>query len=251
MRTQTHLLSSDERKRKRPPLCHPDRPNFGFLQCESCYRHARYRATHPLPKRMPVPPGQKWCASCQTVKDVSAFGKNKSKKDGLSTYCLLCFKKWRPSVRASYHRNKHKYALRTKEYHKLHQPEATARLREKRKQNPDWYRDYKLRQIGTSLAEFRRLFEFQEKKCAICQASDPGGRGWHADHDHATNVFRGVLCSGCNTALGFLKDNPALLRRAADYLELTTAARLRNSVSPTGMSDRPAVPAESYPSLLS
>lgn len=30
---------------------------------------------------------------------------------------------------------------------------------------------------------------------------------------------RGILHRGCNTALGFFKDNPAICRRAAEYLE--------------------------------
>jgi hypothetical protein len=31
--------------------------------------------------------------------------------------------------------------------------------------------------------------------------------------------IRGLLCVNCNLALGQLKDDPALLRKAADYLE--------------------------------
>jgi len=40
-----------------------------------------------------------------------------------------------------------------------------------------------------------------------------------ADHDHRTGDPRGVLCSRCNTAIGFLQDDPARLRAAAKYLE--------------------------------
>lgn len=39
------------------------------------------------------------------------------------------------------------------------------------------------------------------------------------DHDHVTMQFRGVLCRACNTALGCANDDPALLRKLADYLE--------------------------------
>lgn len=39
------------------------------------------------------------------------------------------------------------------------------------------------------------------------------------DHCHTKKVVRGLLCSQCNVALGMLKDDPDLLRRAADYLE--------------------------------
>lgn len=52
--------------------------------------------------------------------------------------------------------------------------------------------------------------------CAICRNT---ARRWAGDHDHYTGRFRAVLCSPCNVGIGHLKDNPARLRAAADYLE--------------------------------
>ena len=54
----------------------------------------------------------------------------------------------------------------------------------------------------------------QEGRCAIC--NNPAKC---VDHDHATGKVRGILCAGCNRALGFMFDKPALLRRGAEYLE--------------------------------
>lgn len=51
--------------------------------------------------------------------------------------------------------------------------------------------------------------------CKICGES----RKLHVDHCHKTGKFRGILCHKCNRALGFFKDDPALLRRAADYID--------------------------------
>lgn len=58
------------------------------------------------------------------------------------------------------------------------------------------------------------LLTIQKRHCAIC---------WdvlaeHIDHDHATGAVRGMLCSGCNSGMGRLGDDPTSLRRAADYL---------------------------------
>lgn len=39
----------------------------------------------------------------------------------------------------------------------------------------------------------------------------------HIDHDHATGIVRGRLCSGCNTSLGMLKENPARIEGLARY----------------------------------
>lgn len=54
----------------------------------------------------------------------------------------------------------------------------------------------------------------QGDSCAVC-----GETATHLDHDHKTNLNRGMLCTSCNMAIGLFHDNPELLRAAADYLE--------------------------------
>jgi hypothetical protein len=51
--------------------------------------------------------------------------------------------------------------------------------------------------------------------CDICHELKP----LNQDHDHVTGKQRGKLCMACNTVLGHMKDNPKILRDAADYLE--------------------------------
>lgn len=41
----------------------------------------------------------------------------------------------------------------------------------------------------------------------------------HMDHDHATGEFRALLCSGCNNALGFLKEDSARISGLREYIE--------------------------------
>jgi len=38
------------------------------------------------------------------------------------------------------------------------------------------------------------------------------------DHNHTTGEFRGVLCNGCNRALGLFKDNEEVVKTALEYL---------------------------------
>lgn len=59
----------------------------------------------------------------------------------------------------------------------------------------------------------------QGGKCAICGGTNPGGHRLAVDHDHTTGAVRGLLCHACNAGIGKLRDDPALLRVAADYLD--------------------------------
>lgn len=55
--------------------------------------------------------------------------------------------------------------------------------------------------------------------CELCGQPNANGRALHLDHNHRTGAFRGWLCDLHNRGLGYFKDDPALLRRAAAYLE--------------------------------
>ncbi len=49
--------------------------------------------------------------------------------------------------------------------------------------------------------------------CECCGTSSPGTRrGWQADHDHATGLFRGFLCNRCNVGAGFIEDEKFVLQ---------------------------------------
>lgn len=61
-----------------------------------------------------------------------------------------------------------------------------------------------------------RLTLEQDGKCAICATAVPQ---LHVDHCHATGHIRAGLCPTCNTALGLLKDDPAIALAAGTYLE--------------------------------
>lgn len=53
--------------------------------------------------------------------------------------------------------------------------------------------------------------------CELCNRP-PGKISLHLDHCHKTGAFRGWLCNNCNRGIGYLKDDPVLLRKAARYL---------------------------------
>jgi len=77
---------------------------------------------------------------------------------------------------------------------------------------------------GITPEEYQEMLARQGGLCAICKnAANPQGiraaSRLHIDHDHLTQVVRDLLCNSCNNGLGRFRDNPALLRAAADYIE--------------------------------
>jgi hypothetical protein len=86
----------------------------------------------------------------------------------------------------------------------------------------------KFARYGLTRTTYFLLLDKQDGGCAICGSNDPKGRGrFHVDHDHACcpgktscgKCVRGLLCHFCNLMLGNARDEPAVLRRAAEYLE--------------------------------
>ena len=78
-------------------------------------------------------------------------------------------------------------------------------------------RDLKFK-YNLSLEEYEELLEKQNNVCYICKLP-PNSQGLVVDHDHATGRVRGLLCSSCNTGLGYFRDNIAYLEEAIKYLK--------------------------------
>jgi hypothetical protein len=72
---------------------------------------------------------------------------------------------------------------------------------------------------GLSFDEYERMLASHNGVCWIC-GDEPNPPC--IDHDHKTGRIRGILCRGCNTAIGRMKDDPKRLRAAAAYLEASS-----------------------------
>lgn len=79
-------------------------------------------------------------------------------------------------------------------------------------------RDLRLRRLyNVTEAEWEQVLEAQGGGCGIC--GRPGVTiSLATDHDHATGLFRGILCSRHNVMLRE-GTTSAILRAAADYLD--------------------------------
>lgn len=73
--------------------------------------------------------------------------------------------------------------------------------------------------FGLTRKDYFELLADQGGTCAICLRQSRTRR-LSIDHDHKTGRVRGLLCNQCNKEmLGAARDDPAVLRRAIDYLE--------------------------------
>lgn len=124
------------------------------------------------------------CTRCGIERPASDFHKWSGYKDGYRPDCKMC----------------------RREY---------GRQRQKRLKH-----ELTARRYGTSTRCYLEILEIQGGRCAICLAAPvEGARSMPIDHDHVTGRLRGILCPRCNGGLGMFQDSPALLRKAADYLE--------------------------------
>lgn len=150
----------------------------------------------------------KHCAKCNLDLDVSEFGKDKSRKSGLYSYCKKCTYK---SVRHYIKKNEAHYKEYQKSYRSLHLEKlrkyARGYQKIRYKNNRELWRCYvrKRRALKRGLQSPRRneIFSKIEKfnnLCAYC-----GGNYKHLDHivplsKGGTDAISNLLpaCSSCN-----------------------------------------------------
>jgi hypothetical protein len=77
----------------------------------------------------------------------------------------------------------------------------------------------RFKKIGVTQEQYDGAYLKQKGVCAVCSLPCAQGISLAADHCHTTGVFRGLLCTQCNTGLGLFKDNKLLLENAIQYLK--------------------------------
>jgi hypothetical protein len=143
----------------------------------------------------------KYCPSCGTVKDSSAFWANARRADGLQSVCKRChYTKYNTKK----DRDKAKQAGR--KYQKSEHGRNKA------------YEYAIKRKYGLSADKYAAMLNAQDHACAVCGRHGETYRKLCVDHDHETGVVRGLLCDRCNKALGLVKDEVILLTKLAEYL---------------------------------
>jgi nitrate/TMAO reductase-like tetraheme cytochrome c subunit len=73
---------------------------------------------------------------------------------------------------------------------------------------------------GLNYEQWEKLRENEGHACMICGITESeNSRRLDVDHCHSSGKVRGILCNPCNNMIAHAKDNVAVLRAAAEYLE--------------------------------
>jgi len=171
---------------------------------------------------------RKLCTKCFQEKPHSEFWKSRNTKDGFNTKCKDC---GREAKRRQKENNPEHYRKKRKEYYHKYEKTIKAKLRQS-----NYIKRWRIETLyGITHEEYLGILAKQNYACAICEGElIPGtNKKPHIDHCHETGKVRGVLCKGCNTALGFLGDNIEGVKRALAYLSesesLTTKVNANES----------------------
>ena len=198
-------------------------------ECKVCAvrrEQRRRRGLNTRPK-LPCAGGRKRCNCCGKVRSVSSFSKKSSNVDGLECICRTCY-----AVREQKRRKK----LSQRKRINVPKEKVCPRCGVLRSSS-DYYRDrtnldglhyrcktchnakIRAQRYGVSQADYEGLLQKQKGVCAVCRRPFKSKKEPAVDHDHKTGAVRGLLCTSCNCAIGYMKDDPKCLRRAAMYLE--------------------------------
>jgi hypothetical protein len=157
----------------------------------------------------------KRCKKCGELKPFDQFYKAKGMRDGYRSECKTCHL---AQHRIWYSANREASIANVKRWQQENKAHLHAYRKEYRQRRKTEERDaYLRRTFGITQAGYEAILAMQGGGCAICGKS-PGKISLHVDHDHATGEVRGLLCVGCNNALGQFRDDLSLLARASDYL---------------------------------
>lgn len=174
------------------------------------------------------------CNKCNETKDELQFSWRIKAKQIRQNICKACaiiasieYRSSRPELikekaKVKYQENKEKYLAEKREYYLKNRDTIIAKRRKDYKEGMVTGNTQKIarksalkRNFGLTLAEIERMKELQGNVCAICKRE----KKLVVDHCHNSGKVRGLLCSLCNTHLGYIEESKETLLRAISYLE--------------------------------
>jgi hypothetical protein len=162
------------------------------------------------------PETERSCRRCGETKPIDDFAKGDN--GVLRRVCREC--------KAEQHRQwRANNTERVKDWHRKYAqtPERKAAHRDRQRhyhyKDPQAQADRNMRKkYGITLEQYQAMLEKQDGVCAVCGEGCKSGRALSVDHNHTTGQLRGLLCGNCNRGIGYLQDDPELIRAALEYI---------------------------------
>lgn len=121
--------------------------------------------------------------------------------------------------KAYYAANADKICQYQKDYRAKNKTELKDYKRNYYLENKENWVKSKCAKYGITPDIYYKMYADQQGKCLGCGKTETElNSSLCIDHCHTTNKVRGLLCGGCNKALGHVKDNPEVLTKLALYL---------------------------------
>jgi hypothetical protein len=156
----------------------------------------------------------KRCKVCAELKPLDDFYRAAGMRDGYRSDCKSC----NLATRAAKYRGNPRPAIeRALQWQRDNPERHQAKQREYAESGKKKIADRKShlkRTYGLTLEDFDAMLAAQGGGCAICGKPNVD----HIDHDHRSGRVRGILCFGCNVAIGQMDDDPDRLITAMAYL---------------------------------
>jgi len=177
----------------------------------------------------------KTCSKCRNLMDLENFSVTKTNRDGRDNWCKNC--------RSEYFLSRYKRKLP-----EMYQDDTRRQCRRCEKiLSITKFRSqggrklfyclectkfighaYNLKNLGLTIEKYMEIYEEQKGLCKICGNPEFTKKRLSVDHDHRCcpgksscgKCIRGLLCFKCNTALGMVSDNIAILSNMISYLKM-------------------------------
>mgnify|MGYP001567896758 FL=1 len=179
----------------------------------------------------------KTCPTCGIAKPLGDFNRNARKRDSISSSCKICsadlarayyhahIEKCRERRRVGHAANREQENAKHRAYYEKNRVVILEHVAARRKHNPDTFKHAVRRyKYGISPEQFRDMLDAQGDVCAICGQSETKlFQGvlcdLCVDHDHQSGTVRSLLCSGCNAAIGLIKERVSVAQALVAYIE--------------------------------